>query len=223
MQIYRVNKRLNNYQKKNKPKIQITENTLNFNAGGGTQAAFGSPTSAITNEVLNANATLFRLHSCTLSFVITTYSRLQDIVLEGLPCVYMRVLVFQYKAGHSNVDTSAWSLYPVTQQNFQSQDAAIRKATTFQCIFGPLKQGITGKLRILRDFKLFYGVNNADKANKRCVMKRLQNVRVAPDKTYPAGSIFWSAVWWTNYIGQGVDSKQLKFYIYQKTAYSVTR
>lgn len=224
MQIYRVNKRLTRYQKRNKPKVRVKESTLNFNAANASQEAFGSITQDIIQDGEYNTCNLFRLHDITLSFLLTSEKRVQEIPLQGNIEVVMRINVFQYKQAHSNIDTAPWVIYPVTQENFQSNDLATRKAAAMQCVYGPLRSGVTAKMKVLRDFRLKYTTNGkGDASSKRCVIKYLRSLRKAPEKTYAAGTVIWCAVWWNNCVGAGINAKEIKFYIYSKVAFTTNK
>lgn len=224
MQIYRVNKKLSRYARYNKPKVSINFNTVTFNAGVVDYYAFGSPTTMVTTDNANNGKILFRLHDCTMNFVVTSNTKLSDTQFADDPYVLGRVVIFQYKAAHSNIDTQPWDIWPVTQADMQSNVLETRKKAALECIFGPFYSNITSKIKILRDIKLRYNAKNIDVYNKKVKMKSLRNLRIAADKTYPQGTICWVAVYWSNaFANPNTEAKVIRMHVFQKIAYTSSK
>lgn len=227
-QIYKVNKKLSKYVKRNQPKILPYEQYLIFNAAGAANHCFGSPTQALIpalfpNQELNQQFTFARLHNCKLTFMFTPDTIASQIVQNRDVVVTARVVVFQYRQAHSTIDASPWHIWNVTQADMQAQDYALRKGAELRCLYGPLRHGSSAKFKVLRDFRFSFNSRFNEVKAKTCKIKYLYNLKRAKDKTYPAGTLMWVAVWSSNV--QDVpeaNSKALRFNVIQKIAISTT-
>lgn len=193
-QIYRINKKINTIQKMQKPEIKTWLQTYNFSVGDYCNYAFGSLT--------KGQGFTFDGRICRMQNVNAWYVLYLDPGMVGqsslMPnfTVTARVVVYQLREPTTNIISTPSEIFNITGSEESSNVQSVRKQAWMRGIYGPLAEGISSRVKILRDFKMSLGPTH-HRLSKGVKLKNKQigNIEKSnlPD-SYNKGSIYWVAI-----------------------------
>lgn len=213
-QIYRINKKINAIQREQKPEIKTWLESYSFNVGDYCNYCFGSLTKG---QNFNFDGRICRMQNINTWFVL--YKDFAIVPSDLQFTATCRIVVYQLRNQSPNILTAPNTIFNITTAERESTDQTVRKNAWMRAIYGPLNSGITGAIKILRDFKITLSPVR-ERAAKKVVLKNKQigNIeRSITESNYPKGSIYWVAITSLNTIE--VAAAALKLQANVKMAY----
>lgn len=125
----------------------------------------------------------------------------------------VRVVVFQIRQSMSSHDFPfhAYDIFNISSVEMDNDDLTVRKRAYMRALFGPLKYGISTKVNILRDFKVYISPDK-QRATKRIKIKKpitIEKSQVSSE-VYPQHGIFYTALYTCNKAGMTTDEVQFQ-------------
>lgn len=217
-QIYRINKKINTLQKLQKPEIKTRFDTYSFNVGDYCNYSFGSLTKG---QALTFDGRLLRMQNVKAWFVLYKDPGLvgisSDVINFTATC---RIVVYQLREATSSILSTPDQVFNLTVEERDLTDQGNRKKAWMKAIYGPLRSGITARVKILRDFKITLSPTH-HRSSRMINLKNRQigNIEKSSATTnmYNKGSIYWIAI--TSLNTYSIAAEALKLQNNVKMAY----
>lgn len=193
-QIYRINKKINTIQKMQKPEIKTWLQNYTFNVGDYCNYSFGSLT--------KGQNFIFDGRICRMQNINAWFILYMDPGMVGLApdmvnyTATARVIVYQLKEATTNIISTPSEIFNITGSEESSNVRSVRKQAWMRAIYGPLHEGISSRVKILRDFKITLGPTHHRSAKAvKLKNKQIGNIEKSnlPD-SYNKGSIYWLCI-----------------------------
>lgn len=216
-QIYRLNKKINTIERKTKPEIKTLFSTYNFNVGDYCNYTFGSLT---RGQGLDFDGRLLRMQNINAWFVLYKDPGLvginSDVINFTATC---RVVVYQLREATSTILSTPDQVFNLTQEERELANNLARKNAWMKAIYGPLKEGISARIKILRDFRISLSPTRHRSARLiKLYNKQIGNIeRSSAANYYNRGTIYWVAI--TSLNTYSIASEALKLQTNIKMAY----
>lgn len=212
-QIYSLNKKVNKIEQRTKPEIKIFQNAYNFSMSDFCGHVYGGLTTGINSSIQGRIA---RLQDISAWFNVWK----SPTVAENMFTSTIRVIVFQIRQSMSSNDFPfhAYDIFNISNAEMENTDMTVRKRAYMRAIFGPLKYGISTKVKILRDFKVSISPDR-QRASKRMKIKNpitIEKSQVSSEP-YPQNGVFYTALYTCN--KQGMTTDEVQFQCNVKVAY----
>lgn len=190
-QIYSLNRKINAIQKRTKPEIKIYQNNYSFNASEYCGNLFGGCTTALDSIMQGKIA---RIQNINNWFTVW-----KDPSMAGVEFTFtIRIVMYQYREALPSVQTTPEKIFNITEQDLTNQNLTIRKRKLMTALYGPLRQGVSAKFKILRDFKMYLGPTR-ERANKCAYLRKPFTLQKGDNnQDYPKGTILWQALLTSN-------------------------
>lgn len=206
-QIYRINRKINNIEKRTKPEIKIAQNTYNFSMSEYCGEIFGGLTTLMHNSIKGRIARIQDVHGW---FNIWK----SPSVAENNFTSTIRIVVFQIRQSMSSTDLPlhARDLMNITAAEEDSTDQTVRKRAYMRAMFGPLRYGISSKINVLRDFRVSISPDR-QRSSKRIKLRKPFTMMKSQTtgEVYPEHAIFFVALYTSNKASMTQDEVQFQY------------
>lgn len=186
-QIYSLNRKINAIQKRTKPEIKVYQNNYSYGVSDYCGYIFGGCTTALDNMIAGKMARIQNINNW--------FTLWKDPAMAGVDVTFtMRIVFYQYKQSSPSIQTTPEKIFNISPADLTNTDLVVKKRKIMTAIYGPLRAGLSAKVRVLRDFKLYLGPTR-ERANKCAFLRkpfRLQRSDNSQD--YPKNTIVWCAL-----------------------------
>lgn len=190
MQIYNLNRKVNQLQYTTKPEIKIYNFQLQTQVGDLCNYTFGAMT-PLGNFLNGLQGRLCRTQDISVWFTLYMNPTATNTTFTTTT----RIVIYQLRTGNNQLPTLPEQLFNITQQERESSNDSLKKQYFMKAIFGPLQSGISSEFKILRDFKISISGQNQQRRCKRVKIKKgLLHIEKDPRFTYPKGYVGYLAI-----------------------------
>lgn len=206
-QIYRINRKINNIEKRTKPEIKIIQNTYNMSMSDFCGENFGGMTTLLHNSIKGRIARVQDIHGWFNVWKSPS-------VAENNFTSTIRIVVYQIKRSMSGNDlpTTPEQVFNITYNEKQLEDQTQRKRAYMRAIYGPLKYGITSKINILRDFRVSISPDRQRSSKRIKIRKPFVLAKSQQNgEPYPQNAVFFVALYTCNKANMTQDEVQFQY------------
>lgn len=206
-QIYRINRKINVIEKRTKPEIKIIQNSYNFSMSDFCGEVFGGMTTLLHNSIKGRIA---RVQDVNGWFNVWK----SPSVAENNFTSTIRIVVYQIRQSMSATDlpVNSEQIFNITNAEKQLENQTQRKRAYMRAIFGPLKYGITSKIRVLRDFRVSISPDRQRSSKRMKLRKPFVLAKSQQNgEPYPQNAVFFVALYTCNKANMTQDEVQFQY------------